>query len=63
MDGGRAPNGIGHLIILFMAGGICHTHLCTYILHNHSFNFSGGVRSLGIALLTYIHYLAYLITY
>ena len=27
MDGGRAPNGIGRLMILFMAGGIYHTHL------------------------------------
>ena len=48
MDGRRAPNGIGYLMMLFMAGGINHTHLCVHI-HNHSFNFSGGVRSLGIA--------------
>ena len=32
MDGGCVPNGIGHLIMLFMAGGIYHTHLCTYII-------------------------------
>ena len=32
MDGGHAPNGIGHLMILSMAGGIYHTHLCTYII-------------------------------
>ena len=44
MDGGRATNGIGHLMILFMAGG----YIPIYV-HNHSFNFSGGVRGLGIA--------------
>ena len=45
MDGWRAPNGIGHLMISFMAGGI----IPTIYIHNHSFNFSGGVWSLGIA--------------
>ena len=48
MDGRRAPNDIGNLMILFMDGGIYQTHLCVHI-HNHSFNFSGGLLSLGIA--------------
>ena len=51
MDGGRAANGIGHLMILFMVGDI-YIYPFMYIysdIHNHSFNFSGGVRGLGIA--------------
>ena len=49
MDGGRAPNGIGHLMISFMAGGIYPFMYIYFDIHNHSFNFSGGVRGLGIA--------------
>ena len=50
MDGGRAPNGIGHLMISFMAEGYIPISVHIYSdIHNHSFNFSGGVRGLGIA--------------